>query len=468
MAKRRQPFKDKKTQELISRYQNMQKAGGGVYFDILELEWIIEYFLQKGKYKMAKEACYWGLHLHPASMRLRYREAQLLLSERQYDKVVSLLSPLLAIEPANPEYRLLAGMAHLYLKDIASAHACFEESYRNAGADHHRYLLRIAHLFYETDNFKEALPWLTKAYRQAPDNQQTLQALALTYDKLGKSHKSLAYFEKYLAERPFAQDAWLLSGKLAIDLGDYDRALAAFDYALAIDPDFHLALLNKANAHYLVGQYTKAIESYQLLLAEDSSYANLHLYIADCFYHEKDLLKALDHYKEALEEDQSLDVAWFGCALVLRDMGHPFKSVNFLKIAVKLNPGNPNYLLCLARLYKQMKFNRKASKSYAEVLAFAPERLSLWLEAIDYQYYRKDFNEALKLIGLALKAHPHSASLHYRLAATQLRNQQSEQAGNSLQTALKLDFERHGELFELCPEARRHSEICQLIDQYQH
>ena len=97
------PLTPKDNNISLSKFESMLKTNSVYFFDSIEFEEIIHYYLDSGKNSLAKKAIKLGLSQHPNSVLLKLLWAELLIFDNEIEKATGLLKDLQAIEPTNEE-----------------------------------------------------------------------------------------------------------------------------------------------------------------------------------------------------------------------------------------------------------------------------------------------------------------------------------------------------------------------------
>ncbi len=87
----------------LSKFESMLKTNNVYFFDSVEFEEIIHYYLDSGKNSLAKKAIKLGLKQHPNSVILKLLKAEMLIFDGDLEKATVLLKEIHAIEPTNDE-----------------------------------------------------------------------------------------------------------------------------------------------------------------------------------------------------------------------------------------------------------------------------------------------------------------------------------------------------------------------------
>ena len=87
----------------LSKFELMLKTNSVYFFDSNEFEEIILFYVDNGKFSLAKKALNLGLEQHPDCVALKLIQVELLILDEKLDKAEKILDRLMEIEPSNEE-----------------------------------------------------------------------------------------------------------------------------------------------------------------------------------------------------------------------------------------------------------------------------------------------------------------------------------------------------------------------------
>ena len=105
----------------LSRFESMLKTNDVLFFDSAEFEDIINYYLENGKFALAKKAVKLGLAQHPTSTNLKLFKIEILVFEDKLDVAEAMLTDLQQLESSNEE--IYIQKAQILSKRDRHAHA---------------------------------------------------------------------------------------------------------------------------------------------------------------------------------------------------------------------------------------------------------------------------------------------------------------------------------------------------------
>ena len=113
-----------------------------------------------------------------------------------------------------------------------------------------------------------------------------------------------------------------------------------------------------------------------------------------------------------------------------------------------------------------MQFYEDAEESFKKVIELDPDNSEIWLDYANLLFEQENKNGSLEILAEGIKHHPQNAELHYRISACLMSIGQKQEALSFLQSALKLNYDKHNELFDYLPDLKENISITELIESY--
>jgi tetratricopeptide (TPR) repeat protein len=463
----RDNFEEDDFQEAVTRFKKMVKNHTSKYFDVYEVEGIVDHFLEDGRIKLAKKAVEVGLRLHPSSISIKIRQAQVLMNEGKLEECLELLSMAEKIETNNPDLYLTKGGALNLLGDVGKAVEAFEQALTMPIDDPDETLYNIGISFGQAGETHLAIKYLEKAYKENPKNEIVLYELGYYCDKDSRFEDSIEYYDKYLNIDPFNHSVWYNIGITYNRMGMFEKAIEAYDYSLVLNEDFLHAHFNKANALANNNQFEEAIECYLEYLQLDQNNDDAYCYLAECYLNMDRYPEALVNYEKAIQLNDSNSSAWYGSGLIKWSDGELTEAQTCLKKAISLEDDNSDFWAMAAKIHAELNENKEAIESFEMATSLEPENIENWLSYSEMFYDLDDTDRAIEVLKTANKFNKSNAFLNYRLTAYLLDNNEELEAVCHFEKALKIDYSKQNELFEFYPAALKIESIKKLISQYQ-
>lgn len=293
---------DNEIEELAQQFRQAVDAKQSIYFDLLDLEDIIGYFLDTDEMDYCKKAIALGLHTYPLEpfiriLRVKYytmlnkfkdAENEITYIENHFspfpelyvEKVmlahatnknvdaIGLLKKALALDKTNPEIHLLCALEYI-----------------------------------DQQNLEQALQYATRAINLEPDIAGDLATVSLNLQILFKDKQLFAskFYTALTEEFPLSGNLWNGLGVSLLSLNRYEEALDAFQNQLAIDDQDGIIYMNIGEAYFGMEKYDIAIKYFKI--ADDKCVGiQFDLQIGRCFYAIGDYDTALKYFRIAFND----------------------------------------------------------------------------------------------------------------------------------------------------------------------
>lgn len=384
---------------IVERYESMMANNGSAFFDLMELEALIEHYLQRGRHKHAQKVLQYASKLYPESLSLQLREAQLMAGSGDVKTAIPRLQKLLAYEPSNDEI-------HLTLATLYS-----QVNQHTEAIHHYRMALELGDRVFRGDLFidialeyenighwERAISVLKEALRENPSNETALHELGFCFETIGRHEDSVEAFKAFIDLHPYSCPGWYNLGNALQRTRNFEKSIEAYEYALVIDEDFSPALLQKAAALTMIEDYQKALECYRESILMDAPQANTYTLMGECMERMEKLDEASDYYYCALELDGEFADAHVGLGVVAEMRQDWPASLKCFEKAMELEPGNVEYHLLLGGILRKIGMHDEAALIYINALRLEPENLEVYIEAAANLQEDERFEEALTLL----------------------------------------------------------------------
>ncbi|MFO7999054.1 MAG: hypothetical protein R6U86_08760, partial [Bacteroidales bacterium] len=153
----------------VERFEAHTGLRESLYFDVNDFEEIMEYYMTAGNYKTALRVSVFASRMHPGSVSLMLKKAQVLAAVNKEERALKILAEVEVLEPYNNDVYLTKGAIFSQMRNYEKA----IEEYNKAifGADEPDYVYcNIAFEYENLGNFDKTLEYLGKALEVNPDN----------------------------------------------------------------------------------------------------------------------------------------------------------------------------------------------------------------------------------------------------------------------------------------------------------
>ncbi len=449
----------------LSKFESMLKTNSVYFFDSIEFEEIIHYYLEMGKNALAKKAINLGLQQHPNSLNLKLLKAEVLVFDGELEKASNLLNTLKAIEPNNEEvYVQQANILskkneHLQAINLLKSALVYTDDEADIYA-----IIGMEYLF--LDNFDDARFNFAKCLEVDFEDYSSLYNVIYCFDMENKHNEAISFLNDYINKDPYCEVAWHQIGRQFYILEKYEEALKAFDYAVLIDEYFVGGFLEKAKTLEKLMRFEEAIENYTTTLELDDPTSFAFLRIGECYNNLAKSSLAVQFYKKAVHEDPLLDKAWIAIANTYIDKKKYQKALYFVKKAIEIDEQNTLYWRKYAEINLKLSSYEEAIKAFYECLRLEDNDLINWVGLCDTQCFIGDFEEALITLHKASVFYQNFAEIEYRFCGLFYKFENKEKGKAHLQMALEIDFEYQSTLKELFPDVFKLAEVQRVIKNF--
>ena len=435
----------------LLKFESMLKTNSVFFFDSIEFEEIIQYYMDIGKSTLAKKAVKLALEQHPVSVNLKLMKAELLIFDNKLDEAEKLLNNIEALEPTNDEVYIQKATVLSKKDDHQNAINSLKKAlaYTDDQADIFS-LIGMEYLY--LDKFEDARFNFIKCLEVDFDDYSSLYNIVYCFDMESKHIEAIEYLNDYINKDPFSEVAWHQLGRQYFILEKFEEALKSFDYAVLVDEFFVGAYLEKAKTLEELKRYEEAIENYLITVELDDPTSFVFLRVGECYYKLNEYKLAIRYYKKALNEDPILDKGWLALTNIYFSNKNYEKALYYIQKALEIDDSNTIYLRKYAEINIKINFFEEAVKALKKCIELNDIDLENWIAITDIQIYLGDFNDALatSIKGKTLLNNS-SSQLEYRIAGLYFLFSDPKNAYLHLDTALKLDYKNNIVLKELFP-----------------
>lgn len=428
---------------IVDRYETMISSDAPAFFDLIELESLIEFYLGEGRQKQAQQVLHFASGLYPESLSLQLREAQLMAGSGNVKLAIPRLRNLLAFEPTNDEIHLTLATLYSQLDQHQEAIHHYRQAMDLGDKAYREDLFIDIALEYENiGNWDKAVEVLREAICENPDNETALHELGFCYDTMGRKEEAVKAFHVFLDDHPYSCPGWYNLGNALQRIGQFEEATQAYDYSLVIDEGFSPAILQKASALTMMEDYDQALECYREAMLMDAPQANIYTLMGECKERMGDLGDAEEYYLCALELDAEFSDAHVGLGVVAEMREEWAASLKHFEKAMAIEPGNVEYHILLGGVLRKMGMYDEAGLIYGNALRLEPENLELYLDASENLQSDGRHEEALEL----LNSVPESSGEDPLVACRRFISLYSVGRTKAAYALLDLSLERHPDL----------------------
>jgi tetratricopeptide (TPR) repeat protein len=444
-------FYEEEVKQAVQKFERMKKNNENYFFDVIEFETIIDYYIESNNATKAFEAATLATEQHPNSVSIELRKARVLLDKGRAVEALRILKKLENIEPGNHELYIAKGTALGMLGDIHGAKKMFDFSLTLDTEDIENILFAITSVLQNLNYYEHMIPYMLRLVEMEPEFKAHLYDLAYAYEKIEDFENSIKYYLKYLEDEPFSDSAWYNLGIIYNKQELYDKAMEAYDYALVINSQNTFALFNKGNILSNIERYDEAIPVYHEYLENEPESFEAMTYLAECYEKVGEITMARKYYQEAIELAPDYADPWFGLGIIALNTGNTDDSLIFFRKAVRLDDENPEIWYLLGKAHYSKGEKKAAMRCFREALKLDAYYDEVWA----------DLGKIIIKDGLVIKALPYLEhaykvtgdipGINFLLASFYLHTGNAEKAFRHLSLAVDIDKDLFLEFEDIFP-----------------
>ena len=329
---------DDEVKQLVLDFERTVMRGETQFYDIDELEMIIDYYLEVDDKEPLISAIHLAERLYPDSIEVKIRRAHWYVLNKENDKALSLLQSLRAAADGWQLGRIYANIAEEYVR---------------------------------LQQWHDAIQYYMQAFRTDSYDEQTLYNYLDTCEEADACDEACEFLELYVNDHPYSKIGWYCYGCVCRDLGLAERAVDAFEYAIAIDKNYASAYYELALANEQLDRIGEAATALTRALDAVSLHADIYRALGQLFLRHDNFDTALLYLRKAVDENPADAEALAGIGLCQLYLGDDTSALASARKALAVDPQCPDALFCSALLYDG-RDNVDAASDFYERLVASP------------------------------------------------------------------------------------------------
>jgi len=332
--------------------------------------------------------------------------------------------------------------------------------------------LLLGKILMQTGDPKNAFHAYSKVEELDPQNQEALLKTAGFYLLGNQVDKGRKRIEKILETHPDNIQALLLKAQILTHEKENNNAASVFNQVLTLEPGNIKALQGLARIRSFQNNFKEAESLLLEAVSQDDTAVQPRLALVSFYISRREFKKAEDQLSQAsLKNPDNVDLQIILGNFYFRMRDQILAEKAYLK-AVDISPENLKPYMTAAGFYDTMGKEDKALEMYEKALSLKPDNLSVKNTLARFHYknknidaaealvkeildkrpgfyaakmlkseifvYKKEFDQALKLLGSLEKQEPKDPRLHYFKGLCHIGLGRNEQARASVARAVEL------------------------------
>lgn len=465
--KKKDRFKnfDDEVRELVLDFENTVLRGENQFFDVDEMEIIIDYYFEVNDPKPLDRAVQYAEQLYPNSTSVRLRRAHLMIARGQYRKALAVLNRMREEEPENTDVAYSLGVANGAVGESKKAIEYFKEAATD-GWMLGRIYANMAEEYYKLKDYNSTLEYYRKAMESDSCDDFTIYNYYDVCFETGRVEEAVDYLKKYVNEHPYNKEAWYCLGCAYRDLTLYEKAVDAYEFAVAIDKGYVDAYVAMSQTQDFMGHTSEAVSTMIRVLEFTDDRARVYRTIGSLYAREANYDTAVAYFRKAIEENPTDAEAYADMAVCSIEMGDSTTALSHVEKALhvmELNPpedfpdGNPDVLCSAGMVYDAVDDFEKASEYFERMICtgyYTEPQCQLYTQ---FLFNHKVYEVMEQFAEESLDVYPHSSFYSTYLAAAYFYMNRYNRARKMLPDVSP------AMLAEICPEIISHPLLGPLV-----
>ena len=439
--------------ELVSRFEKYLSGTATGYFDVDEMERIVEYYLLYGRTRDSLNAVELGKKLHPSSSALDTKRAKIYLATGDVNKAYRILSNL--VEDSDTEVVYLKIEALVKLERLQEARTLAKVLIDEENEELDQVCLDIAMIFMAESQIDHAYEILGIGDKYNPKNIDLLFELAFCQEQKSLLPEAIATYMRIIDLDSYISEAWFNLGQIHFILNEFEEAIEAYDYALVINEKDSISLIQKGHAHFQLNQLEQAIEAYLAYADMIKEKWQVMLYVGESYEKLENFPKAYYYYKLSLDEMEDNYDALIGIAVCMLEMEQFAESLEYIGRAMKINDTLSDAWVYMAEAYIGIDNMDDALKAYLKAISIDPNQADTLLAIGNIYMDNAEFQLASKYYEAAFSMDATLENIELFLAVANYYTGNYVETAAYLKQALSRNLDAAKLFLELCPGAEK-------------
>ncbi|MCD4783921.1 MAG: tetratricopeptide repeat protein [Candidatus Eremiobacteraeota bacterium] len=309
-------------------------------------------------------------------------------AESQLDRAID-------ISPGNSIYLFNRGLTSYYGSDMNNAEKYFEKALE-ADPIFLKARRQLARAYLRNGKYEKAEKQIGIILKEKPDDYQAQYLKAVYYERTGQIIKAAGTLEDMVDRMKYYLEGYGRLGILYIKLQKYEKAEKIYQKLVKTDPEDCTSLINLGIAQRMLKKNKKAEESFKRAIRVSRGRKEGYRHLGIFYIENKDFKKAVKLYKEAVRKfPRDIDFL-SNLSLSLSMEGKYGQSLNVMKSAVKVSPGNSLLYYRTAFVYALMDRKEMVIENLKKAIKLDPELKDYAAKDPDFKKYWKD-SEFIKI-----------------------------------------------------------------------
>lgn len=453
----------KSDSELIEKFEKMLKHREAYFFDVEELEALVDYYMERSNIRKAKLAIGHGLQMFPGSTALYLKKAQIHAAGKESEEALKILDYLEAAEPHNIDMLLFKAVVHRSISDHEGTKSCLLKALKHSPENREEIFMDLAYEQQIANDYNGAIESLKESLKINPNHEASLFELSYCYEMADDIESGIEFFQAYLDIYPYNFVGWYNLALCYEKIGLFEKAIEAAEFCMAIRDDFVGAYILKGNLLTSMDLDREAIKAYKESLAFDNENPLVYTAIGECQERLGLWTSAELNYRKAIGIDPDYLEALMGLGAVREEEGDLAKAISYYEKAVSKDDFNLDNKHILIEAYIKADRKQMALQQLEEILKIFPDDAEAWVVKADL-IAEDNLNESVFILREGIERLPDEPDLKWNLIKYLFKASRFEEATEMFIDNYTNQPKGLKYFLSIFPEALQFPNIASLID----
>lgn len=456
-------FKDfgEDVRELVLSFEEMIHRGESHYFDVDQMEIIIDFYLETLDVDHLEQAVVFAERLFPTSNSIRLRRSHLLCSKERYDEAFVILQELEQQEPNNTDVMYALGAIHSIRNNPKQSIDYYLKASRD-GYELGMVYGNVADEYMRLGKGLEAMDYYKKALKENPDEVRSIHNLFDCYEWLQREDEGVDFFKSFIEEHPYSDEAWFSLGMCCRNLSLWENAIEAFEFVSTINEKRYDGYSFRADCYCRMGDKQKAVAVLHDCIPHVEDKYSVYGLIGSYYMDMENYATAIIYFKKAIDEYSEEANVWMAIAICYAYQNDPYASKDYLHHAFEVDP-NATFLYSDAARICAMLGDQEEAIDFFEKGIDAGIEDRRWTDYADYLIDWGRFDEAIEVLQRGVVECDFSFAFNERLAICYFLTNRRNYLFNALQACVQENKNQAQELLSMCPAMANDLEVVNIL-----
>lgn len=396
---------DNEVRELVLAFENMHNMAVQRFFDVDQLEIVIDYYLEQMDVELLQHAVCFAEELYPDNFAIRLRRAHLLCIQNDFKRALSVLDELQNIDPDNTDVAYAMATVFSALEQPQRAIQC----YLRASVDNFELGMiygNIADEYVNLNDVTHAIEYYMKSLKENPNDDRSVENLFFSFNAKLNNGEDVGYvidfYNQFVIDHPYSVKGWFYLGSVYESVGLWEKAVDAFEFVIAIDDQYVEAYIQIANCYQNMGAFDRSLSIIQEAIDKNGKNEILFVYLASVYLESDNPYTAISYIKKAIEMSQKNVMSWIILAESYDRLGDYSSAAFAIDQACGIDVSTVALSSSAADIYIHYGDFEKAEMIFLEAIKNSTSKMMPILNYVDYLIENQRYDDAIDYLVLTL------------------------------------------------------------------